>query len=83
MDEPRLRVVRSDGTGTSEPTNDQAPPDVAPPGADQGAEENPWTAAFRAERSGHPSLRRPVPERAEGPRSAGRMRAYLHLVEGP
>jgi hypothetical protein len=82
MDEPRLRVVRSDGIGPSQPTNGDAPTGAAPPETDPAAEENPWTAAFRPERAGHPSLQRPVAERAEG-RIAGRMRAYLHLVEGP
>jgi hypothetical protein len=87
MDEPRLRVVRSDGNadGTaSEPPTDEVPRDDAQSDADASAEENPWTSAFRGERAGHPSLQRPIPDRAEGRTTIDRrMRAYLHLVEGP
>jgi hypothetical protein len=87
MDEPRLRVVRSagdtDGTA-NEPPTDEVPRDDAPTDADASAEENPWTSAFRGERAGHPSLQRPIPDTTEGrTKTDRRMRAYLHLVEGP
>ena len=82
MDEPHLRIVRT----TNEPSDDETPKDQAPKDeVNVAPEENPWATAPRGEGTGHPSLQRPIPDRAQG-RTSGtdrRMRAYLHLVEGP
>ena len=98
MDEPRLRVVPPNHTEEVAPDPDDlvtipeasrseaiglegeaSRSDAITP------EENPWASAFRAERSGHPSTQPTVPDPTTGRASNTdrRLRAYLHLVEGP
>ena len=83
MDEPRLRVVPPNRTEEATPDPDDL---VTIPESDAiTPEENPWASAFHAERSGHPSTQPAVPDPMNGRASDTdrRLRAYLHLVEGP
>ena len=79
MDEPRLRVVRPDPSESiADPDDVVVIPDVTP-------EENPWASAFHGDRTEHPSAPRPGADATRGRASNSdrRLRAYLHLVEGP
>jgi hypothetical protein len=87
MDEPRLlRVVPPNRTGeaASDPDDLVTIPEASSSDAIT-PEENPWASAFHAERSGHPSARPAIPDPTHGRASNTdrRLRAYLHLVEGP
>ena len=94
MDEPRLRVVPPNRTEEAAPDADDlvtipeasSSEAIGPEGSDTiTPEENPWASAFRAERSGHPSTQpaAPDPRNVRASNTDRRLRAYLHLVEGP